>query len=157
MAKIALSEGGFSLLPEGPQVLKIVDVKYKEEFGKMEVIMENVNGTKHTERFFFLKQDGSSNDGAISAFSYLARCALNDSSLTEIDHKDIIGHYFKTIVEHEEVESNKKPGTYVKFARLGDKEPADGFEKTVAATKPSPAASEAPKKGSKVDLSKLLG
>ena len=151
MAKIALSDG-FSLLPEGEQVLKITDVKYKEAFGKLEIYMENASGVKHIERFSLLKSDGSSNDGAIAAFSYLAKCALDDYSLTEIDHKDLIGHFFKTTVEHDRVESNKKPGSYVTFARLGDKEPSSGFE---AKTSAKPSGS--PKKPSNVDLSKLLG
>lgn len=151
MAKIALSDG-FSLLPKGEQVLKITDVKYKEAFGKMEIYMENASGVKHIERFSLLKSDGSSNDGAIAAFSYLAKCALDDYSLTEIDHKDLIGHFFKTTVEHDRVESNKKPGSYVTFARLGDKEPSSGFE---AKTSAKPSGS--PKKPSNVDLSKLLG
>lgn len=60
MAKIALSDG-FSLLPEGEQVLKITDVKYKEAFGKMEIYMETLHGVKHIERFSLLKSDGSSN------------------------------------------------------------------------------------------------
>lgn len=154
MAKIALSSG-FTLIPEGTHVFKITDVKYKEAFGKMEIFMETVDGTKHTERFSFLNKDGSTNDGAMAAFSFLAKAAMDDFDLTEIDHKDIIGCYFEAVVEHEKVESNKTPGKMVTFVRLGDKSPATGF-KEAPAKKEAPATS-ASKTGKKLDLGALLG
>lgn len=155
MAKIALSSG-YSLVPEGTHVFKITDVKYKEAFGKMEIYMETANGTKHIERFSLLNKDGTTNDGAMSAFSYLAKTALGDFDLTEIDHKDLIGHYFECEVTHDEIESNKTPGKMLKFVRLGDKTPSDGFKDAPAAEhKEAPKTSATPKK--KVDLSALLG
>ena len=39
MAKIGLTEG-FTLIPEGTHVFQITDVKYKEDFGKLEVYMQ---------------------------------------------------------------------------------------------------------------------
>lgn len=39
MAKIGLTEG-FTLIPEGTHVFKITEVNYKEDFGKMEVVMQ---------------------------------------------------------------------------------------------------------------------
>ena len=50
MAKIGLTEG-FTLIPEGTHVFQITDVKYKEDFGKMEIVMQLASGQKHTERF----------------------------------------------------------------------------------------------------------
>ena len=38
MAKIGLTEG-FTLIPEGTHVFQITDVKYKEDFGKLEIYM----------------------------------------------------------------------------------------------------------------------
>ena len=154
MAKIALSSG-FSLIPEGTTIFKITDVTYKEQFGKMEISLETADGTKHTEKFALLNANGSSNEGAMGAFSMLAKAAMNDYDLTEIDHKDLVGHYFEANVTHDELESNKTPGKMLKFVRLNDKSPADGF-KDAPAKKAAPAASSAPQKG-KVDLSKLLG
>ena len=58
MAKIGLTEG-FSLIPEGTHVFKITDVKYKEDFGKLEVAMQTQSGAKHIERFSLLKSDGT--------------------------------------------------------------------------------------------------
>lgn len=141
MAKIGLSEG-FSLIPEGTHVFKIVGVNYKEDFGKMEVTLQLASGQKHVERFSLLSKDGEVNQGGMNAFSYFAKVALNDFTLTEIDHEDLIGCYIRCEVEHEEVESNRTPGKMLKFARLGDKEAADGFDEPVAA----PAAKSTAKK-----------
>ena len=141
MAKIGLSEG-FTLIPKGTHVFKIVEVKYKEDFGKMEIVMQ----------------------GGLNAFSYFAKTALNDYTLTEIDHEELVGHYIRCEVDHEEVESNKTPGKMLKFVRLGDKEPADGFDEAPAPKKESkpaataPAAAPAEKAGGKkFDLDSILG
>ena len=77
MAKIGLSEG-FTLIPKGTHVFKIVEVKYKEDFGKMEIVMQLASGQKHTERFSLLNADGEPNQGGLNAFSYFAKTALND-------------------------------------------------------------------------------
>ena len=165
MAKIGLTEG-FSLIPKGTHVFQIVDVNYKEDFGKMEVTMKLASGQKHVERFSLLNKDGEPNEGGLNAFSYFAKVALNDFSLTEIDHEDLVGCFIRCEVDHEEVESNRTPGKMLKFVRLGDKEPADGFDEAPAA--PAPAAKKEPaakpatqagKAGGKkpFDLNSILG
>lgn len=164
MAKIGLSEG-FSLIPKGTHVFKITGVNYKEDFGKMEITMQIASGQKHVERFSLLNKDGEPNQGGLNAFSYFAKVALNDFSLTEIDHEDLVGRFIRCEVDHEEVESNRTPGKMLKFVRLGDKEPADGFDEEPAA--PAPAkkekAAEKPattaKSGGKkpFDLNSILG
>ena len=159
MAKIGLSDG-FTLIPKGVQVFQITEVKYKEDFGKMEVTMKTAKGQKHVERFSLLNKDGSPNEGALNAFSYFAKVALNDFDLTEIEHEDLVGHFIRCDVDHEEVESNRTPGKMMTFARLGDKEPADGFDETPTA--PAPAKEkEAPVEKSEgeksFDLNSILG
>lgn len=163
MAKIGLSEG-FTLIPKGTHVFKIVEVKYKEDFGKMEIIMQLASGQKHTERFSLLNADGEPNQGGLNAFSYFAKAAMNDFAMTEIeDEQDLVGHYIRCEVDHEEVESNKNSGKMLKFVRLGNKEPADGFDEAPAAPKQSkPAATqtaeEPAKQGAKkFDLDSILG
>lgn len=141
MAKIGLTEG-FTLIPKGTHVFQIVKVNYKEDFGKMEVTMQLVTGQKHVERFSLLNKDGEPNEGGLNAFSYFAKTALNDFSLTEIDHEDLVGHFIRCEVDHEEVESNRTPGKMLKFVRLGDKEPADGFDEAPV-TRPAPAPAPA--------------
>lgn len=157
MAKIPLSSS-YTLPPEGIQIFHITGVTYKEQFGKLEVQMETADGTKHTERFGLLNSDGSTNDGACAAFSFLAKAAMNNFDLEEIDHEDLVGRFFQAEVVHEKAESTKTPGKMMTFARLNDKQPADGFpEGTVK--KATPAASGKPQASSKpkVDLGALLG
>ena len=77
MAKIGLTEG-FTLIPEGTHVFKITEVNYKEDFGKMEVVMQTAKGQKHIERFSLLNKDGEPNQGGLNAFSYFAKTALDD-------------------------------------------------------------------------------
>lgn len=127
MAKIKLSEGGFTLIPEGRYVFKITEVEYKEDFGKMSISLQTKDGKKHTETFSLIKNNGETNEGALKAFSYFARVALNNYNLDEIDHEDLKGCYIEATVRHEEFESNKEAGKMLKSARLGDWESASGF------------------------------
>ena len=127
MAKIKLSETGFSLIPEGVHTLKITEVEYKEDFGKMKVTMQTKDGKKHTEQFSLLTKGGEVNEGAVKAFSYFAKTALNNFNLDEIDDQDLVGCYITATVKHEEFESNKNPGKMLKSARLSDWTPAAGF------------------------------
>lgn len=158
MAKIALSEG-FTLIPEGIHIFQITDVVYKEEFGKLEVKMKTAKGQTHTERFNLMKSDGSMNEGAINAFSYFAKTALNDYTLTEIDHQDLVDCFIECTVEHDVLPSNKDPNKTVTFVRLTDKSPADGFDEDVAPPPPPPKKTEAASKKASgaIDLDKLLG
>lgn len=128
MAKIRLSElGGFTLIPEGTTTFKIVGVEYKADFGKLNIDLQTKSGAKHTERFTLTKANGEVNEGALKAFSFFAKTALNNFSLDEIDETDIIGCYITATVKHEEFESNKEPGKMLKSARLSDYAVAVGF------------------------------
>lgn len=149
MAKIGLSDGGFTLIPEGTHVFKVTAVKYKEDFGKLEVVMETKDGLKHTERFSLLSADGSTNQGALGAFSYFAKTVLNDFTLKEIDHEDLVGHFIEGEIEHQVVPSNRDPNKTVTFVHMGEKRPSSGWEEDEP--KPEPVA----KKG-KVNLAALL-
>lgn len=129
MAKIQLSEGGFSLIAEGThtfKVTKVDDSKY-EDFGKLEVTLQTASGATHIERFGLTKQTGEVNEGALKAWSYFARTCLNNYEADEIDTQDIVGCYITATVKHEEFESNKEKGKMLKSARLNDYAVAVGF------------------------------
>ena len=128
MAKIKLSEGGFSLVPEGTTTFKIVGVEYKEDFGKMKVEMQTKSGQKHFENFSLMNNKGEINEGALKAFSYFAKTALNNFSLDEIDEQDLVGCYITATVKHEKFESNKEAGKMLKCVRLNDYAVAVGFD-----------------------------
>lgn len=154
MARIGLTEG-FTVIPKGTHVFKITAVKYKEDFGKMEVTMQTASGAKHIERFSLMGKDGEVNEGAMNAFSFFAKTALNDFNVQEIDEQDLVGHFMRCEVDHEKVESNKTPGKYVTFVRLTEKLPADGFdEETSKKAEPSTSVTESKKS---FDLNSILG
>lgn len=160
MARIGLTEG-FSVIPEGTHIFKITDVNYKEAFGKLEVSMVTQKGQKHIERFSLLRNDGSPNEGAYNAFSYFAKTALNDYTLTEIDHTDLVGHFIECDVEHDIQPNKNNPEKTVTFARLTDKRPSKGWNSQdedlpTPSTKTAPAAFQVAKNGS-VDLKAILG
>ena len=132
MARIKLSNGGgFTLIPEGVHVFKVtkVDQSKYDEFGKIEVVLEMANGLTHSERFSLLNNKGEVNEKALNAFSYFARTVLNDYKADDIDPVELIGHYIRAEVKHEVSDTiNERTGKPYVNARLGDKEPALGFE-----------------------------
>lgn len=151
MARIPMSSG-FTLIPEGVYVFRIYDVTYDEDFGKLEVKLVTAEGMTHTERFTLKDQNDEPNEKALNAFSYFAKTALNDFSVEDIDHTDLIDHYIRAEVTHTKSPSRKDPTKTVTFANLGDKSPADGFD-----TEPTSASmSKTSKKKAAVDLDNLL-
>lgn len=129
MARLQLSKGnGFTLIPEGTYVFKITKVDYDEDFGKMDIELQTKSGLAHHEKFSLIKNDGEMNEGALNAYSYFAKTALNNYEVEEIDTDDIVGCYIQATVTHEEFESNKTPGRMLKSVRLNDYAIAMGFD-----------------------------
>ena len=137
MARIPMT-GGFQMMPEGEQVLKITKAEYDEDFGKAIFVLENAKGQTCQERFSLLNQDGSPNEKAMGAFSFFAKTALNDFDIEDVDPVELVGCFIKAEVIHNKVPSNKEPGKMLTFVNLGNKSPADGFE-GVPASKPKTA------------------
>ena len=154
MARIAMSNT-FVVVPEGVHVFQITDVKYDEAFGEMQIFMRTAQGMTHRERFHLLDANSNPNDKALNAFSYFAKTALNDYSVTEIEETDLIGHFIRCEVKHDIRPSTKDPSKTVTFVQLGDKSPASGFDAVQAA--PAPAApAQQTKVAATVDLDSLL-
>lgn len=127
MARIPMTTG-FTVIPEGKHVFRIYDVKYDEDFGKIEIKMVTANGSTHMERYSILNQNGEYNEGALNAFSYFAKTALNNFDIEDVDPAELINHYVRAEVVHAKAPSTKDPTKTVIFANLGDKSPADGFD-----------------------------
>lgn len=159
MARIPLSKGGYTPIPEGEHIFKVVKSTYDEDFGKLEVELITASGQRHTERFNLIGNDGEINEKAQNAFSFFAKTALNNYNLEEIDHEDIVGCYIKCKVEHDVLPSRNDPERTVTFCRLTYKEPASGFENEETETPTPSDAKSTPsaKKNSKIDLDDLLG
>lgn len=158
MGKITLSEG-YSVIPEGTHIFKIINTNYKEQFGKLEITMKTAKGQIHVERFALQKADGSANEGALNAFSYFARAALGDWSAQEIDPEELVGFFVECDVEHDILPSNKNPDKTVTFVRLTDKRHAEGYDEeergVPAPVTPAPIK-KAAVKAEELDLDELL-
>lgn len=160
MALITLSaSSGFTLIPEGTHIFKVTGVTYKKLYGKMEVYLETKEGLKHTERYSLMDKNGQDNQGVLNAFSYFAKCALNNFDATDIDTDDLIGRYIECEVTHDvQPKQNGKPGETITFIRLGNKAPASGFEDEEAEEPAAEDAAPAPAEDKpKYDIDSLLG
>ena len=136
MARIPMT-GGFQIMPEGEQVLKITAAEYDEDFGKVTFTLTNVKGQTCQECFGLLNQDGSPNEKALNAFSFFAKNAMNNFDMEDVDPTELVGHFIKAEVIHNKVPSTKDPTKMMTFVNLGSKSPADGFE---GAPAPAPKA-----------------
>ena len=128
MATLYLSQNTFTPISEDIHVFRIYDVEYDETFGKVQIFLVNAQGKTHIERYSLMYGDGTMNDGACNSLSFFIKTALNDSSLTDIDHRELIGHYIKARVVHNVQPSKKDPSKTVTFINLTDKWSADGFD-----------------------------
>lgn len=161
--RIPLTDG-FNLVPEGVYIFRIYQVEQDDDFGVIKVHMVNADGLTITERFSLKRNDEEYNEGALAAFSYFAKTALNDYSLEDIDPDDLVDCYICAEVVHNEVPSRKDPSKTNIFANLSNKTPADGFdtepvEKALTLGKETKASTQAKKttatKG--LDIDALLG
>ena len=146
MARIPMT-GGFQIMPEGEQVLKITKAEYDEDFGKAVFTLTNAKGQTCLERFGLLNQDNTPNERALNAFSFFAKTAMNDFDLEDIDPTELVGRYIRAEVIHNKVTSTQDPTKTKTFVNLGSKNPADGFDGVTAEAPKAPA----------LDLSALLG
>ena len=137
MARIPMT-GGFQIMPEGEQVLKITAAEYDEDFGKATFTLANAKGQTCQERFSLLNQDNTPNEKALNAFSFFAKTAMNNFDLVDIDPVELVGHYIRAEVIHNKVPSTKDSTKMMTFVNLGEKSPADGFDgDAVAPAKPA--------------------
>ena len=146
MARIPMT-GGFQVMPEGEQVLKITAAEYDEDFGKAIFTLTNAKGQTCREQFSLMNQDGSANEKAMNAFSFFAKTAMNNFDLVDVDPVELVGRYIRAEVIHKKVPSTQDHTKMMTFINLGDKSPADGFDGVPAA----PSASAG------LDLNALLG
>ncbi|MBS6063987.1 MAG: hypothetical protein KH972_08950 [Peptostreptococcaceae bacterium] len=150
MGRIPMTNG-FVLIPEGEYIFKIDEVKNDEDFGKIEIKLVTSDGLKHTERFSLKNADDTYNEGALGAFSYFCKTAMNDFSMEDIDPDELVGHFISAEVVHNKQPNRKDPTKTVTFANLGDKSPAEGFDEEPTSSK------KETKKKTGLDINALLG
>ncbi len=136
MATIRMTSG-FAICPEGRHIFRIYKVEYNEEFGKINVHLVNAQGVTHVERFSLMGNNGEMNDKACNAFSFFAKTALNNFSVEEIDHNDLVNQYIGGEITHTTSPNRNDPDKTVTFANITNKWVADGFD-----TKPCKKALE---------------
>lgn len=166
MATIQLTSG-FTVCPEGEHIFRIYKVEYNQDFGKLNIYLVNAQGITHVERFSLINASGEPNERAYNAFSYFAKTALKDSTVTAIDPNHLVNHYIKAKVVHTVLPSTKEQGKTMTFANLSDKWQADGFDTTPVAKaltlgteQEQPKVEEpkaAPVQSTGLDLDNLLG
>ena len=171
--KVPMTDG-FTLIPEGEYIFRIYDVKEDDDFGKVDIKLVTAKGLTHKKTFSLKDKDNEWIEGALNAFSFFAKSALNDFSREDIDTSDLIDCYIKADVTHTDPQPNKNdPSKTVVFANLNNFAPADGFDeeptekaltlgknRKPSESKPSPKPSKpvetkTAKKG--LDLDSLLG
>lgn len=123
MARIPMT-GGFTPMDEGVQVLRIYGVEYKETFGNLTIYMVNAQGQTMREVFRFKGKDGKPNEGAMNAFSYFAKTAMDNFSMEDVDPEELVGHYIQVEVVHNESDGR----TYANLGR--DKAVAYEFDES---------------------------
>lgn len=145
MSKIIL-RNSFTVCPEGRYTFKITKVDYDVDFGKIAVHMVNEKGDTHVEKFSLLLNSGEPNNKAYAAFAFFAKTALNNDTLEEIDHNDLVGHYIGGEITHTVSPNRNDPTKTVTFANLTEKWVAEPFD----------TATSQPVQTGEVDLSSLL-
>lgn len=175
MSRIPLT-GGFTLMPEGEAVLKIISATYKEDFGKVKLTLANAKGQKHFENFTLVDKDGNTNDGACGAFSALAKTALRNPDAEDVDVDELVGCYVKGEIAYRTYEdkdgntkktTTKAEGTY--WEEVDDDEIADfdaeykpsdkgdGEKKKSSVSVPKKSAAPSTGAKAKPDLKSILG
>lgn len=162
MSRITLT-GGFTVCPEGRHIFRIYRVDYNADFGKLNVHMVNAQGITHVERFSLMNNNGEMNDKACNAFSFFAKTALNNFTVDEIDHNDLVNHYIGGEVIHTVQPNRNDPTKTVTFVNLGEKWVAEGFDTTpvekalTLGTEPTKAVAPAePTSTDNINLDSLL-
>ena len=144
MAKIKLSTGGFTLIPEGVTIFKVTAVEHDEDFGKVEITLQTKDGQKQFEKITYINDKGEINEGALNRFSYFAKNCMNNFNIDEIDPEDLVGCYIKATVRHEKYirTKDKNKGKEMTSVKLNDFAVALGFDGVAAKGNPEPIADD---------------
>ncbi len=134
MAKMKVGKAGFSLIPEGVHVFKVISCEDKyEDYDKVSYELQTASGQKITNRFNFVNDKGEVNEIGTFYWSKFARACLNlgANEEPEIDFSDLVGCYIEAEVKHNTyiAKSGEHKGEELTGANLLDKSyaPAKGF------------------------------
>jgi hypothetical protein len=124
----------FPVLPEGEQLVRVKEVIDEEyaKFDKLSVVIENEDGISCKLNFNFVKDDGSPNSGAETAYTFMCRALLNDPTADEIDTDDLVGKFAIAEVAHT---TGNKGGTFANVKKWIATTETFGVPKTEAPKK----------------------
>lgn len=135
MAKMKVGKVGFSLIPEGVHVFKVVSCEDKyDDYDRVSYELQNSAGQKITNRFTFVNDKGEVNEISSFYWSKFARACLNlgANEEPEIDFSDLVGCYVEAEVKHNTyiAKSGDHKGEELTGANLIDKTyaPTTGFD-----------------------------
>lgn len=134
MAKMKVGKVGFSLIPEGVHVFKVVSCEDKyDDYDRVSYELQNSAGQKITNRFNFVNEKGEVNEISSFYWSKFARACLNlgANEEPEIEFSDLVGCYVEAEVKHNKyiAKSGEHKGEELTGANLIDKTyaPTNGF------------------------------
>lgn len=140
MAKIALAASNGQFISEaGEKVLLIITkAHYDSEFGKVEIELKNEKGEIITNNYGLLDKEGEQSEGALKAFSYFTRVAMNDWGVDDVEPEDLVGKFIRADIELEK-------GTKATFANIKKSYMTeDSFELEVKEKKATPKSATLP-------------
>lgn len=152
--KRKLVEGGFQPIPAGEQVVRIkeIDETDYEKFDKVVVVIEDSAGRTARVNFNFVNGDGTPNDTAEFVYSRMARAAMGDETLDEVDTEELVGKFVTVEIEHRE---GSQGATFANVKRwIGPGEPFE-VKKTSAsksAGSSTKSTGDAPKKKTAAEI-----
>ena len=121
--KRKLVEGGFQPIPEGEQVVRIkgIDESDYQKFDKIVVTIEDAAGRTARVNYNFVNADGTPNETADFVFTRMARAALGDETIDEVDTAELIGKFVRVEIEHR---TGSQGGTFANVKKwIGPGEP----------------------------------
>lgn len=122
----------YTPLEAGEYVFKITDIEYDTNFQKLKIKFATEEGKTLVRTYNFLKNDGTTNQGAINMFSWMSKKAMQDEQLQQINPYDLVGHYVKAELTYTEVDSTTNPGEKIQFSNLGKFEKANPWGETAS-------------------------
>lgn len=138
-----LNNTGFQI-KEGNYLLKISNVATNEINKRVTITFITETGRKINELYCLFNSDGTPNDIASRALSYLCICATNNHDLEAIELTDLIGKYITADLSNDKYQS--KDGTEKQTIRVTNKRSTN---LTFEAKEETPVA--------EVDLNDILG
>ena len=137
---------GYTRIPEGTHKFVVESVEDKlSDFGKITITLKTEKGLTNKQTYILYKDVKKDilNDGAITAFSIMARAVLQDNDVESIEPMELVGKYVQADVTYEEYD--KDDGSKGTATRLKNWTKCDGF------------GIKATKENGEIDLDAILG